>query len=152
MRLKPWNIDWVVRNTVRRLTGRKTLEQERQERVALLREMLYPGESKVAKPGLTREYFGKLAHDFGISNVTLAQRTGAVVAASSRTDVSQNKGAFDSVSKLIPNAKYLLIKDENKTRIIYPNNGSLLMVEARGSVSPIEMKALMRQIKKGESS
>ena len=151
MRLKPWNIDWVVRNTVRRLTGRKTLEQERQERISLLREMLSPGETKYVKPALTPNYFSKLAHDFNISNVALAKRDGELLAASSQIDISQNKGAFDSISKLIPNAKYLLIKDENKTRIIYPNNGSLLVVEAKGNVSPIEMKLLMRQIKKGET-
>ena len=152
MRLKPWNIDWVVRNTFRRLTGRKTLEQERQERVALLREMLYPGESKLVKPGLTREYFSKLAQDFSISNVALAKRDGSLLAASSTNGLASNQGAFESVLKFIPDAKYLLIKDENKTHVIYPDNGSLLVVEARGSVSPIEMKALMRQIRKGESS
>ncbi len=152
MRLKPWNIDWVVRNTFRRLTGRKTLEQERQERFLLLREMLCPGESKLVKPGLTPGYFSKLAEDFSVSRIALANGDGSVVAASSPMSIEHSKGILDSISKYAPNAKYLLIKDENRTHIIYPDNGSILVVEAAGSVSPIEMKVLMHKIRKGEGS
>ncbi|MFC2175067.1 hypothetical protein ACFLQ2_04350 [archaeon] len=152
MRLKPWNIDWVVRNTFRKLTGQKTLEAERQERMAMLREMLYPGETRFVKPAMTRQYFSKLADDFTLSSVVLANRDGSVRANSGGKDIHAEKSVFDSVVKEIPDAKYLLIKGEKKTHIVCPDNGSLVVVEARGNVSPIEMKALMRKIQKGNNS
>lgn len=152
MRMKPWNIDWVVRNTFRKLTGKKSLEQERQEKMTLLREMLYPGESRYVKPAFNKQYFNKLAQDFSVSKVALADKFGTILAATSTQDISPEKHAFDSVAKHIPDAKYLLIKGENRTHIVYPDNGSLLVVEAAGNVSPIEMKALMRQIRKGEQA
>ena len=152
MRIRPWNVDWVVRNTYRKITGKKSLTQERQERMALLREMLYPGESRLVKPAMTQEYFGKLATDFTVSQVALTKRDGTVIASASNKDISAETKVFDSVTKEIPDTKYLLIKGENKTHIVYPDNGSLLVVEADGNVSPIEMKVLMSRIKKGEQA
>ena len=152
MRLKPWNIDWVVRNTFRKLTGKKSLEAEREERMAMLREMLYPGESRFVKPGMTQNYFSKLAHDFTLSSVVLAKRDGSVLAKSGNKDITAEKSVYESVLQEIPDAKYLLIKGEKRTHVVCPDNGSLVVVEAQGNVSPIEMRALMRQIRKGEDS
>ena len=152
MRLKPWNIDWVVRNTVRKLTGKRSLEDERQERMAMLREMLYPGETKFVRPGLNKQYFSKLAHDFTLSSVVLAKNDGTVLANSGAGGVDAEKSIFDSVLKEIPDAKYLLIKGEKRTHVVCPDNGSLVVVEAMGNVSPIEMRALMRKIQKGETA
>ena len=152
MRLKPWNIDWVVRNTFRRLTGKRTLEAERLERMVLLREMLYPGETKLVRPGMTKQYFSKLADDFTLSSVVLAKRDGSVVASNLEKQVNSEKSIFDSVMKEIPDAKYLLIKGEKKTHIVCPDNGSLVVVEAMGNVSSLEMKALMRRIHEGDSA
>ncbi|MCK4326978.1 MAG: hypothetical protein KAW41_00720 [Candidatus Diapherotrites archaeon] len=152
MRLKPWNIDWVVRNTFRKLIGKKSLEDERQERMALLREMLYPGETRFVKPAMTGQYFSKLADDFTLSSIVLANRDGSVVAESGRKDIQPEKSIYDSVLKEIPDAKYLLIKGEKSTHVVCPDNGSLVVVEAMGNVSPIEMRALMRKIHKGDNS
>lgn len=152
MRLKPWNVEWTVRNTLRLITGKKSLEEEREERMAMLREMLYLGSSKFVKPGMTKAYFSKLADDFTVSSIVLAKKSGSTLAASTDKDISAEKNVLQSVLKEIPDTKYLLIKGENKTHIIYPDNGTFLVVEAMGSVSPVEMKALMRQIRKGEST
>lgn len=119
--------------------------------MALLREMLYPGESRFVKPSMSQDYFSKLAQDFTVSSIVLAKRDGETIAANGNKSASVEKSIFDSVLKDIPDTKYLLIKGENKTHVIYPDNGSLLVVEAPGNVSPIEMKALMRQIRKGDS-
>lgn len=147
MRMKSWNIDWAVRNTFRKLRGEDSLEKERQERMAMLREMLHPGETKHVKPGLTAAYFGKLAHDFAVSSVSLTKRNGSMLASSGKKDTSTESRVFDSVTSQLPGTKYLLIKCENKTHVIYPDNGSLLIVEAAGNVSPIEMKALLRKVR-----
>jgi len=152
MRLKPWNIDWTVRNTFRLLTGGKSLEQERQERMAMLREMLYPGESKFVKPAMTKTYFNKLASDFTVSSIILAKRDGTTIAATGDQTIAHERNILAAVAKEIPDAKYLLIKGNKKTHIIYPDNGSLLVVEAPGQVSPIEMKVLLRRIKQGEAT
>jgi hypothetical protein len=152
MRMKSWNIDWAVRNTVRKLRGETSLEAERQERMAMLREMLHPGETTHVKPGLTAAYFGKLARDFALSSVSLTKRNGSMLASSAKKDASTESRVFDSVSSQLPGAKYLLIKCENKTHVIYPDNGSLLIVEAAGNVSPIEMKALLRKVRGRDNS
>ena len=152
MRIKPWNIDWTLRNTFLKITGRKSLSAEREERITLLREMLYPGESKPLRPSLSKDYFGKLSQDFALSSVSLANRDGEMIASSGRNDITIEQDVFSSVTKSIPDTKYLLIKGENKTHVIYPDNGSLLVVEAAGNVSPVEMKVLLRKVKKGESA
>jgi len=152
MRFKPWNIDWTLRNTFLKITGRKSLAKERKERMVLLREMLYPGESKPIVPALTNNYFSKLSQDFALSSVSFAENNGKMIASSGRKDIVLEKGVYDSVAEQIPDTKYLLIKSENRTRIIYPDNGSLLIVEAAGNVSPIEMKVLLRKAKEGKSA
>jgi hypothetical protein len=148
--MKPWNIDWVMKNTLRKVTGKKSLEQERQERMAMLREILSPGDSKLVRPAMNKAYFSKLAEDFTVSSVVYANQDGSVVASNTDRTIDSEKSILDSALKQIPDTKYLLIKGENKTHIVYPNNGSLLVVEAPGNVSPIEMMALLRQIRKGE--
>jgi hypothetical protein len=148
MRLKPWNLNWEVRNFFRRISGRKTLEDERLERMMMLREMLAPGQSRAVKPGLTEDYFSKLADDFTVNNLTLAKKSGSVVASSGKGEkLAQEASAiFKAVESKIPDASLVMVKTKDRVEVVAPNNGSLVVVDSPGSISPIEVRALLKRI------
>jgi hypothetical protein len=154
MRLKPWNIRWNVKNLVRKLTGGKSLECERAERMQALRELMVPGSVRMVKPAMTRAYFDKLADDFALYSLTVEKTSEGKAVVSSLEDPSKVKGLglFSKVASELPGARYMVVKSGDKTHVFYPNNGHVFVIEAEGNVSPSELYALALRANKGVKS
>lgn len=145
------HLHWDMRNFFRRLTGRKTLEEERLERMLMLRELLAPGITKAVKPGLTKQYFEKLADDFALDKLAVLRRDGSFVTANvdDLGDAANATMMFEAVKKQFPDAELVLIKRDHKTEVVAINNGNLIVVETEGSFSPIEMNSIIKRVRKG---
>ncbi|MBN3036962.1 MAG: hypothetical protein JW834_00775 [Candidatus Diapherotrites archaeon] len=143
------DLAWTATNMYRRLTGRKTLEQERMERMTYLRELLYVPREKPIHPAMSKRFFERLAQDFAFDSVVCAKRDGSVLAASNDDAFKaavRNTSLFEFVASELPDASYMMIKTGDKVHAVYPNNGHLFMIEADGNVSPVEMHSLAKRL------
>ncbi len=150
MRIKPWNLKWDIDNVIRKLTGKKSLEKEREERMKSLRELMVPGSVRVMRPSMTTGYLEKLAEDFSLSSLTLEKANGGKVV-SSLGDSSPKASAslFQSVAQALPDARYMVVRGQGKTHVFYPNNGHIFVIETEGTLTGAELSALARKVEKG---
>ena len=149
------DLSWTLANLARRLMGRKTLEQERAERMNYLKELLVVPEVDIIPPSAGKKYFNKLVDEFTVSSLIVAKSDGSVVASSDDNGFSQAvKGSslFEYISAELPDAKYLLIKNDEKVYAIYPHNDLLYIIQTTGTINPLELRALVQQADKGVAS
>lgn len=152
MKISVRDLKWSMKNFFRGITGRKTLEQERRDRLLYLREILIPPEQKPVPPSSSKEYFDYLAKTFSLDSITVSQKDGSVLASNMDNafkDSITKSSLFEYISAEIPDTKYLLIKGDDKVHVIFRNNGKFFMVEAPGDISPIELRSLIRKSNEG---
>lgn len=149
MRIKPWNLKWDIDNLVRKLTGKKSLEAEREERLKALRELMVPGSVRVMRPSMTMAYLDKLAEDFSLRSITLEKADGGTVVSSLAGESAPDAGLFRHVAEALPAARYMVVKSEGKTHVFYPNNGHIFVIEADGPLTSAELNALALKVDEG---
>ena len=148
MRIRHRDIRWNIRNIMRKITGRKTLAQEREERMKNLMELLLRPDTTVFKTSTPEEFMSHLAKDFTVSSIVVAKKNGSIIAsneADAASSAARGSSLYDYISSHLPNTKYLLIKSEDKVYVVYPKEEVLYIVEASGEISSVEMKALARR-------
>ena len=145
-------IKWFFEDVFRKASGRRSLDDERLDRMTYLHELLYVPAQKRLQPSKTRKYFTQLTDDFTVSSLTCAKTDGSIVASSKQdafSDAIKGSSLYEFVLSEEPSTNFILIKGAEKVKAFFPSNGNLFLVEATGNITPVEVKALAEQAKKG---
>lgn len=145
-------IKWWVENLFRKAVRKKSLDEEHVERMTYLHELLYVPAQARLKPSKTRTYFNQLVDDFTVSSVTCAKIDGSIIASSKQdafSDAIKGSSLYEFILSEEPSTNFVLLKGGDKVKALFPSNGNLFLVEATGNITPVEVKALAEQARKG---
>ncbi len=137
------NIEWAFRNFLRKIAGKRSLEEERLNKLMRIR-------LELDKNVNTDDPLYRLMNDFTLDSITVSKSDGTVIIGNGGSHIESMKGSslFDYIKNEIPEANYIMIKTENGVRVIYSDGEYIYIVRAKGYVSPLEMKLVARRAKR----
>ncbi len=136
-------LGWHLRNALRRLSGKKTLEEERLDRLMGIRRRLDHGEVD------RRDPMYHLITDYSLDSIVISKFDGTVIIGNggSRIETVNGSALFEYVKNKLPDVSYLMVKTKKGTRVIYTDGEYIYIARAPGYVSPLEMKLIARKVR-----
>ncbi len=134
----------------RKIVGKRSDEEKKDERVKFLKELLWMEVQKIAKK--PTEYVKNLAKDFYVESLIISKKDGSVLMSSGGDGFADSvKGS--SISEYIqseyPDAKFTIIKDKNGYNYIYPVGDTVCLLRSSGEVSELEIKRMVQKLDEG---
>ncbi len=133
---------WHIRNFVRLVTGRETLEEERFRKLLEIRMNLESLESK-------SDPLYRLISDFTLDSIVISRQDGSVVVGNGGSRLESVKGSalFEYIKSELPDASYIMVKTSRGVRVIYSDGEYIYIARASGYVSPLEMKLIAKKFR-----
>jgi hypothetical protein len=143
----------VLKNVMRKLTGRKTEEEEREERISYLSGILVkPPETagmRKTKPATAREFISLVAENFTITGISVLKADGTELLSVGPVE-PPSTATFRFVKSEVPkDTRYLLMKGERDTYIIYKEDDLFYIMESPGQISGVELQIIAKKLNAG---
>jgi hypothetical protein len=141
-----------LKNVMRKLTGRKTEEEEREERVSYLSGILVKppeaGTSKT-KPTTAKEFISLVAENFTITGISVLKADGTELLSVGSIE-PPSPATFRFVKSEVPaDTRYLLMKGERYTYIIYKEDDLFYIIRTPGRISGVELQIIAKKLNAG---
>ncbi len=137
-------ISWHVRNLIRRLSGRPSIDEEIFNQLMKIRLDVEEGLS-------SDDPMYSLLNDYSLDSIVVSKSDGSVIMGNGGSKIESIKGStlFEYIKSEIPDASYIMVKTKNGMRVIYTDGDYIYIARARGYVSPLEMRLLAKRFRSG---
>jgi len=134
----------------RKIIGKRTEDEKKDERVKFLKELLWMEIQKIAKK--PADYVKNVAKDFYVDSLIISKKDGSVLMSSDGDGfASAVKGSsvYEYITSEFPDAKFLTIKDGSGYNIIYPVGDLVCLLRSSGEISDLEVKRIVQRLDEG---
>ena len=134
----------------RKIVGKKTDDEKKEERVKFLKELLWVEVQKIAKK--PADYVKNVAKDFYVDSLIISKKDGSVLMSSEGdgfANAVKGSSVYEYITSEFPGAKFLTIKDESGYNVIYPVGDLVCLLRSSGEISDLEVKRIVQRLDEG---